>query len=53
MQFKGDYFFLSNFYPCNIELELDGKVCKFTSAEAAFQAQKNLSVADKFALIKP
>lgn len=53
MQFKNDYFFLSNFYVCNIELELGGKICKFTNSEAAFQAQKNLEVADKFALIKP
>lgn len=53
MQFKDMYWFLSNFYTCNIELEIDGKICKFTSAEAAFQAQKNYSIADKFSLIKP
>lgn len=53
MQFRDNYWFLSNFYICNIQLELEGKKCHFTSAEAAFQAQKNLSVCDKFALIKP
>lgn len=52
MIFKDNYFFLSNFYPCNIELELNGKVCKFINSEAAFQAQKNLAIADKFSRIK-
>ena len=53
MLMKDDYFFLSNFYPCDITLEIDGKLCKFKSAEAAYQAQKNYSVADKWSQIKP
>ena len=34
--FRGKYFFLSNFYPC--EVTLDGLT--YTSSEAAYQAQK-------------
>lgn len=37
-EFKGDYFFLSNFYPCSIEYE--GII--YSSVEAAYQAQKTL-----------
>lgn len=33
MQFRGCYYFLSNFYPCSIEI--DG--VRYESAEAAFQ----------------
>ena len=36
MNFRDDYYFLSNFYPC--EVLYDGH--KYLSAEAAFQAQK-------------
>lgn len=53
MLMKGKYFFLSNFYPCDIKLELNGKVCYFKSTEAAFQAQKNLEVADRWSKLKP
>lgn len=34
--FRGDYFFLSNFYPCKVEFE----GMSFPCAEAAFQAAK-------------
>lgn len=36
MQFRGKYWFLSNFYP--VDVELDGVT--YHTAEAAFQAQK-------------
>lgn len=36
MRFKGEYWFLSNFYP--VDIEMDGVTYK--TAEAAFQAQK-------------
>ena len=51
MLFRDDYFFLSNFYPCQMELELDGKTCRFGNSEAAFQAQ-NPEIADKFSQVK-
>ena len=51
MLFKDDFFFLSNFYPCEITLEVNGKTILYKNSEAAFQAQKNLSVADKFKLL--
>lgn len=42
-QFRGDYYFLSNFFPVLIEY---GGLC-YENAEAAFQAQKCLSDAEK------
>ena len=44
MQFRGRYYFLSNFYPCPIEI--DG--LQYESAEAAFQGQKNPQYAHMF-----
>lgn len=44
MQFRGRYYFLSNFYPCSIEI--DG--LRYESAEAAFQGQKNSQYAHMF-----
>lgn len=38
--FTGEYAFLSNMYPCSIEIALLDDRFKFTSAEAAFQAGK-------------
>ena len=52
MIFKDDYFFLSTFYICSIELNIDGKDCKFTNVEAAYQAQKVPEIADHFSQIK-
>lgn len=43
--FRGKYYFLSNFYPCTIVL--DGVT--YSSAEAAFQAQKDPSRKEEFA----
>ena len=53
MLMKNKYFFLSTFYPCSIKLEIDGKICEFNNAEAAFQAQRNPEIADKWSQIKP
>lgn len=44
MQFRGRYYFLSNFYPCSIEI--DG--LRYESAETAFQGQKNSQYAHMF-----
>ena len=44
MQFRGRYYFLSNFYPCTIVI--DG--FEYQSAEAAFQGQKNSQYAHMF-----
>lgn len=52
MYFKDQYFFLSNFYRNPQTLVIDGKECQFTNAEAAFQAQRNPALADKFSAIK-
>lgn len=52
MIFKDDYFFLSTFYISPITLLIDGKECKFTNVEAAYQAQKVPEIADKFSQIK-
>lgn len=52
MLFKDYYFFLSTFYPCSIRLYLNNQLFTFSNAEAAFQAQKNLSLASKFKLLK-
>lgn len=43
MRFKREYYFLSNFYPC--EINYDGRV--FKNAEAAFQSAKCINEADK------
>lgn len=41
--FTGDYKFLSNFYPCNVEL--DGEI--YPSVEHAYQAAKTLDADDR------
>jgi len=43
-KFRGDFSFLSNFYPCKIEY----KGLKFQSSEATFQSQKCPKVASIF-----
>lgn len=53
MLFKGKYFFLSNFSPCMLRVNINGKDLIFSSVEAAFQAHKNFELADKFVLLKP
>lgn len=44
MQFRGKFYFLSNFYPCTIVIDGFG----YQSAEAAFQGQKNSQYAHMF-----
>jgi ribA/ribD-fused uncharacterized protein len=44
MQFRGKFYFLSNFYPCTIVI--DG--FEYQSAEAAFQGQKSIQHAHLF-----
>ena len=41
--FRGKYFFLSNFYPCFVEFE----GLRYPSAEHAFQAAKTLNLNDR------
>ena len=52
MLFKDKYFFLSTFYECPISLIIEGKDCRFSNVEAAYQAQKNPEIADKFSQVK-
>lgn len=52
MIFKDEYFFLSTFYIMPMTLEIGGKECKFLNVEAAYQAQKNPEIADKFSQVK-
>ena len=40
MVFREKYWFLSNFYPCEIHLAIDGERYHFLNAEAAYQAHK-------------
>lgn len=47
--FRGEYYFLSNYFPCHIEI--DGK--KFLNAEAAFQAHKCPARVDEFTSLSP
>jgi hypothetical protein len=47
-QFKGDYFFLSNFYPCKIVYEN----IEYASVECAYQAAKTLNVEDRVKISK-
>ena len=48
-EFTGKYFFLSNYYQCRVEY--NGYI--FDSAEAAFQSQKNPTMASLFVGIPP
>ena len=52
MLFKDKYFFLSNFYPVSVTIDINGNKVTFKNSEAAFQAQKNFELADKFSLMK-
>lgn len=51
MLFRDMFWFLSNFYPCEIKLTISGKELTFKNVEAAFQAQKNFELSDKFCLL--
>jgi len=52
MLFKDEYFFLSTFHISPITLVIGDKECKFLNVEAAYQAQKNPDIADKFSQVK-
>lgn len=51
MIFKNDYFYLSNFYKCEISISINNKSYVFKDVESAFQAQKNPDKADRFLLL--
>lgn len=40
MRFRGEYYFLSNMFPCEVSLDFGGVNLTFRNAEAAFQAMK-------------
>lgn len=44
MIFRGEYWFLSNMYPCDVVMEIGGQPLRFRNAEATFQAGKCPSV---------
>lgn len=48
MWFRGKYDFLSNFYPSDVVMELNGKTYTFPNVECAFQAHKCLDKAEEF-----
>lgn len=48
MRFVDKYDFLSNFYICPVSINIGSKTLTFRNSEAAFQAQKNFELADKF-----
>lgn len=48
MRFIDKYDFLSNFYTCPVSIYVNDKTLTFRNSEAAFQAQKNFELADKF-----
>ena len=48
MQFRKQYYFLSNMCPCSLGVAINGKIYKFTCVEAAFQAHKCPERADEF-----
>lgn len=48
MEFKGQYYFLSNYYNSPLSLEINGEVLNFTNAEAAFQACRAVGIAKDF-----
>ena len=52
MLFKDKFFFLSTFYNIPFSLTINGKDCKFLNVEAAYQAQKNPEIADRFSQVK-
>lgn len=49
MKFRDDYYFLSNMYPCNIRVKINGELMTFRCAESAFQACKDPASAKSFA----
>lgn len=52
MLFKNKYFFLSTFYPCDVEVTIKNKNYIFKNVESAFQCRKNEDLAENFLLLK-
>jgi len=48
MNFRDKFWFLSNMYPVDINMNINGTDYTFKNAEAAFQAQKDLSRINEF-----
>lgn len=40
MLFRDDYYFLSNMYPCDVTIKIDGSDYTFRCSESAYQAMK-------------
>lgn len=53
MLFRGKYYFLSNFYPSQITMEIEGKSYTFPNVECAFQAHKCPEKAREFVDMEP
>lgn len=53
MEMRGQYYFLSNFYPCTITIDVEGQTLTFMNAEAAFQAFKCPERAKEFCKLTP
>lgn len=53
MEMRGQYYFLSNFYPCTITIDVEGQTLTFQNSEAAFQAFKCPERAKEFCSLKP
>lgn len=48
MIFREEYYYLSNMFPCDVTVDIDGKPYTFTCVEAAFQAHKYPEKASEF-----
>lgn len=48
MHFKNNYYFLSNMYPCEITIDIDGTQYAFSCVESAYQAHKCPSRSSEF-----
>lgn len=48
MIFREEYYYLSNMFPCDVTVDIDGKPYTFTCVEAAFQAHKCPEKASEF-----
>lgn len=48
MEFRGQYYFLSNYYNSPLSIEIGGEMLEFSNAEAAFQACRAVGIAKDF-----
>ena len=51
MKFIDKYEFLSNFYTCPITITINNKILIYRNVQAAFEAHKNIEIADKYTLL--